>query len=516
MSDGRQMNRTINNWRKCAAAVTVAALASCKGAAPKKPAPATPVRIASVARIDAPVNILASGVVEPVQTVSVTTQVTGSLLDVLFKEGDFVQAGQLMFRIDPRPLAAAVDQAKAVLARDEAQAEAGRKDDDRYKKLADMGYVSRSQADQFHATAQAQTATVAADQAALRSAEVSLGFTAIRAPISGRTGSLLVRRGNNVSPGGGPLVVINQISPVLVRFPVLDQDFAAVQRAVAVHPLHVKAVASDSSLASDDGELSFLDNAVDSTTGTVTGKATFPNTGRRLWPGQLVFLTVQLDVQHGVLAVPTDAVQTGQQGTYVFVVDQKQTAQSRAVATGIQVGDLTVVQKGLAAGERVVIDGQSRLNPGGRVAIVGAGGDSAGKQLGAGGYGSGAGAAAGTPAGTAAGDIVTSHDAPNGAPTGGNAVAGGARGGSPTGAAAPLAPIAPAQVPATATPAPSSTAPTAVPSGSTPIGATPSGTSPTPATTGRATAPTPQPTSPAPGRPPVTGGRPPTAAPREN
>jgi multidrug efflux system membrane fusion protein len=516
MSDGRQMNRTTENWRKGAAAVTIAALASCKGAAPKKPAPATPVRIASVARIDAPVNILASGVVEPVQTVSVTTQVTGSLLDVLFKEGDFVQAGQLMFRIDPRPLAAAVDQAKAVLARDEAQAEAGRKDDDRYKKLADMGYVSRSQADQFHATAQAQTATVAADQAALRSAEVSLGFTAIRAPISGRTGSLLVRRGNNVSPGGGPLVVINQISPVLVRFPVLDQDFAAVQRAVAVHPLHVKAVASDSSLASDDGELSFLDNAVDSTTGTVTGKATFPNTGRRLWPGQLVFLTVQLDVQHGVLAVPTDAVQTGQQGTYVFVVDQKQTAQSRAVATGIQVGDLTVVQKGLAAGERVVIDGQSRLNPGGRVAIVGAGGDSAGKQLGAGGYGSGAGAAAGTPAGTAAGDIVTSHDAPNGAPTGGNAVAGGARGGSPTGAAAPLAPIAPARVPGTATPAPSSTAPTAVPSGSTPIGATPPGTSPTPATTGRATAPTQQPATPSPGRPPITGGRPPTAAPREN
>jgi multidrug efflux system membrane fusion protein len=521
MSGGREMNRTTRHWRRCAATVTVAALVSCKGAAPKKPTPATPVRVATVASIDAPVNILASGVVEPVQTVSVTTQVTGSLLDVLFKEGDFVQAGQLMFRIDPRPLAAAVDQAKAVLARDEAQAEAGRKDDERYKKLADMGYVSRSQADQFHATAQAQTATVAADQAALRSAQVSLGFTAIRAPISGRTGSLLVRRGNNVSPGGGPLVVINQISPVLVRFPVLDQDFAAVQRAVALHPLHVKAVASDSSLASDDGQLSFLDNAVDSTTGTVTGKATFPNTARRLWPGQLVFLTVQLDVQHGVLAVPSDAVQTGQQGSYVFVVDQKLTAQSRPVATGIQVGDLTVVQKGLAAGERVVIDGQSRLNPGGRVAIVGASGDSAASQLGAGGYGS----AAGTPGATAAGDIVTSHDAPNGATNGGNATPGGARGGSPTGAAAPLSPIAPARTPGTVTgttpstttpssTTPSSTAPGATtPSGSTPTGAMPPGTSTTGTTPARATTPA---TAPAAGRPPATGGRPPTAAPQED
>src|SRR5581483_1947210 len=188
-------------------------------------------------------------------------------------EGDVVRAGQVLFRIDPRPLQAAVDQARATLARDEAQAEAGRKDDERYAKLADMGYVSRSQADQMHATAKAQAATVAADQAALRSAEVDLGFATIRAPIAGRTGSLLVRRGNNVSPGSTALVVINQISPVLVRFPVLSQDFEPLQRAVETHPVTVHASSTDSLQTNEIGKLDFLDNAIDSLTGTVTGKA---------------------------------------------------------------------------------------------------------------------------------------------------------------------------------------------------------------------------------------------------
>jgi multidrug efflux system membrane fusion protein len=392
-------------WSRVCALLAAAALVNCvacSDAPPKRPAQATPVRVAPVVRVDAPVDILASGVVEPAQTVSVTTQVAGSLLDVLFKEGDFVQAGQILFRIDPRPLEAAVDQARAVLARDQAQADAAKKDDERYGKLADMGYVSRSQADQMHATAVAQRASVAADEAALRSAQVSLGFTTIRAPIAGRTGGLLVRRGNNVSPGGSPLVVINQISPVLVRFPVLSQDFAALQRAVAKHPLHVKAVSSDSTDETDEGQLSFLDNAVDSLTGTVTGKAAFPNSGRRLWPGELVFLTVNLDVQRGVLAVPTDAVLTGQQGTYVFVVDQKLTAQTRPVVAGIAMNDLTVIQKGVAAGERVVIDGQSRLNSGGKVSILGTGTDTAAAKLGKSGS-----ASTTTGDGTAGGDVAT-------------------------------------------------------------------------------------------------------------
>lgn len=358
-----------------------AALAACSKSQPKKGPPPTPVRVAPVARIDAPINVLASGVVEPMQTVSVTAQVSGSLLDVAFKEGQVVQKGQVLFHIDPRPLQAAVDQARAALARDEANAAASARDDERYKKLADMGYVSRSQSDQAHATAVAQAATSVADQAALRSAQVNLGFATIRAPISGRSGSLLVRPGNNVGPSSGPLVVINQLSPVLVRFPVLQQDFDALQRAVSIHPLTVMATASDSTQTTEHGTLSFLDNAVDSLTGTVTGKATFANTGRFLWPGELVFLTVQLDVQHGVLAVPTDAVLTGQQGPYVYVVDQKGTAQVRNVATGIQVADMTVIPRGLVVGENVIIDGQSRVNPGGRVALMRGGDTSSTGQL---------------------------------------------------------------------------------------------------------------------------------------
>ena len=368
-------------------AMTVGA---CSKSPPKSAPPSAPVRVARVARIDAPVTLSASGVVEPMQTVAVTTQVSGELMSVLFHEGDFVAAGAPLFRLDPRSLQAAVDQSQSVLARDQAQAAAANKDDARYKTLADMGYVSRSQSDQFHATAQAQDATVSADQAALRSANVNLGYTTIRAPISGRTGALLVRQGNNVSPAIGPLVVINQISPVLIRFPVQSQDFAALQQAVAMHPLKVQAVATDSTEVTDEGTLSFLDNAVDSLTGSVAGKATFPNTGRRLWPGELVFLTVTLDVQRGVLAIPTSAIQTGQDGPFVYVVDTL-TARRRPVVPGIEKDDVTVIRKGLALGETVVIDGQSRVNPGGKVAIIKPGTDTGTAQL----HGRGATAAGG-------------------------------------------------------------------------------------------------------------------------
>jgi membrane fusion protein, multidrug efflux system len=400
-------------------ACSTSALLACSKAQPKRASAAAPVRVSTVSRIDAPVTVAASGVVEPMQTVSVTTQVAGSLLDVLFHEGDYVTKGQVLFRIDPRTLQADVDQARSVLARDEAQAAAASKDDVRYRTLADMGYVSRSQADQYHAAAEAQAATVAADRAALRSAEVNLGYATIRAPISGRTGSLLQKQGNNVSPGGGPLVIINQISPVLVRFPVLSQDFAAMQQALALHPLHVSAVASDSTQSTDEGTLSFLDNAVDSLTGSVTGKATFQNPGRRLWPGELVFLTITLDVQHNVLAVPTSAIQTGQQGEFIYVVDAKKTAQRRPVVSGVAYGDLTVVRQGLAGGETIIVDGQSRVNPGGRVAMMTSGGDSArGRDIG------------GVSGGSLGGEVVPVGGAQG---SGGGGSAGAGQGGGPNG-----------------------------------------------------------------------------------
>jgi membrane fusion protein, multidrug efflux system len=428
---------SIHSSRIAAIAAASFIATACGGGPAKKGPPSTPVRVAAVTRIDAPVNILASGVVEPLQSVAVTAQVSGSLLDVAFKEGEVVQKGQVLFHIDPRPLQAAVDQVRANLARDEAQALAGSKDDERYRRLADMGYVSRSQADQMHATAAAQAATVAADRAALRATQVNLGFATIRAPISGHTGSLLVRQGNNVSPGSTALVVINQISPVLVRFPVLSQDFDALQQAVESHGVEVRAASGDSAQTNELGTLDFLDNAIDSLTGTVTGKARFANVGNRLWPGELVFLTVQLNVQRGVLAVPSVAVQNGQQGTFVYVVDQKNTARTRVVATGIQVGDLTVVDKGLNLGERVVTDGQSRLNPGSRVAVIGPGGDTSRARLGsAGSSGDG---------GVAAGEVSSANEAStNGATARGGNAAG------PRGTTAPNLPPPIVRAPSTA------------------------------------------------------------------
>lgn len=336
-----------------------------------------PVRVAVAARIDAPVTLDASGMVEPLQTVAVTSQVTGTLLDVAFHEGDYVNKGQVLFHIDPRPMQTALDQAHAALARDEAQLAAARRDDDRYQSLAGKGYVTRSQADQIHATAEAQAATVNADQAAVRAAEINLGYATITAPISGRTGSLLVKNGNIVSPAGGPLVVINQIRPVLVRFPIPEDRFAAVQRALATHPLQVAAASKDSVEPPEQGKLTFVDNAVDSLTGTLTGKANFPNFASRLWPGELVFLTVQIDVLKGVLAVPSVAVLTGPDSSFVYVVDAKDIARQRNIVPGPEIQGMTIVNSGLTDGELVIVDGQSRVSPGGKVTILRPGSDTA-------------------------------------------------------------------------------------------------------------------------------------------
>jgi multidrug efflux system membrane fusion protein len=422
-----------------------------KAELPRRPQ-AVPVHVAIAAHIDAPHVIVASGIVEPMQTVAVTAQTSGTVLEVSFTEGDMVSAGQPLFRLDPRPLQAALDQTTATLRRDLAQAAAAERDDDRYRRLADMGYVSRSQADQFHAASVAQAATVDADRAAIRSAQVSLGFTTIRAPIGGRTGSLIVRRGNNVGPTTGPLVVINQISPILARFPILAQDFLPVKRALARQPLIATAMASDSTEPGDRGRLAFLDNAVDSLTGTVTGKATFANSAHRLWPGELVVITVTLDIEHGAIAIPNEAIQVGQQGAYVFVVDPRSIARTRTITPGFQVGRLTVVQRGLAAGEHVVVDGQSRLTPNAQVAVVPGGGTAADSEGGVGAWQS------------VGGDVTTGRAGASGSASAGASSASGSSGAAAPSPIAPPPPL-PVQTPtATSTPPPTpAAAPTPTP-----------------------------------------------------
>lgn len=357
----------VSAWARLALPVLL--LAGC-GKPPAKRAGAVPVRVTTVARIAAPYTVSANGVVEPLQTVTVEAQVGGILDSVWFHEGDDVRAGQVLFRIDPRPFQAALRQAQAALARDAAQAASAERDAARYRALVAKDYVTKSQADQAEATASALRATLQADSAAIETARLNLAYTTIRAPIEGRTGSLLVRRGNLVKANADPLVVINQIHPILVRFPVTQPEFLALQRGVATGRLPVRVLTADSVALAEAGTLTFLDNAVDSLTGTVTAKARFENASRALWPGEYVRVTVQLGTQQNALAVPNAAVLTGQNGDYVFVVDAAHTARVRPVLVNRIVGPMTVLDSGLVAGETVVTDGQSRLVPGAAVDVI--------------------------------------------------------------------------------------------------------------------------------------------------
>jgi multidrug efflux system membrane fusion protein len=338
-----------------------------------------PVEVASAVLISAPVELSANGVVEPMQTVSVEAQVGGMLQNVAFREGDAVAKGQLLFRIDPRPFQTALRQAEAALARDEALAANARRDADRYRALVEKEYVTRAQADQAEANAASLRATLVADSAAVETARLNLAYTTITAPISGKTGSLLVREGNVVKAGGTPLVVINQLQPILVRFPVAQKDFSELRTRSGRGSVPVSASRSDGAVIGEAGQLSFIDNAVDSLTGTITAKAQFGNGGSQLWPGEYVRLTARLAVEPNTIAIPTRAIIAGQKGASVFVVEKGDAVQLRTIQAGRPIGDLTTVVQGITAGERVVVNGQSRLANGSKIdirsAITNAAGD---------------------------------------------------------------------------------------------------------------------------------------------
>ena len=344
-------------------------LAACaKPAAPSKPPVA--VTVASSTQGDAPYIVAANGVVEPLQSVAIQSQVGGILTRVHFKEGDEVTEGQVLFSIDARPYDAALRQAQAVLARDIAQSENAKRDAERFTALVAKDYVTRSQADQAMANAAALAAVVDADRANVSAQRFNLDNATIRAPISGKTGSLLVRAGNLVRPGASqPMVMINQIRPILVRFAVPDREFPQVQRYAKGTTLPARAIHASGDGSAVLGSLSFVDNGVDSTTGTVTLKARFDNVDRQLWPGQFVRVELQLFSDPAAVLVPSQAVQTSQTGTFVFTIDDKGKAVMRPVTAGRNVGELTVIEQGLKAGERVVTDGQGKLAPGSVVAI---------------------------------------------------------------------------------------------------------------------------------------------------
>jgi len=350
----------------------VALAAACGGSSGPPSRPAVPVVIAPVTKGPAPYVVSADGSVEPLQTVSVESQVGGVLTSVDFTEGQEVAKGDPLFHIDPRPYQSALRQAEANLARDEAQAANSRRDAERYQKLVAQDYVTQSQADQAEATARAQAAAVKADSAAVETARLNLSYTVIRAPIAGRTGALLVRAGNLVRANGStPLVVINQIHPILVRFSVPGRVLPLVQRYHSdAQPLSVFVHAVEGDAADpEQGSLTFVDNQVDPQTGTVLLKARFENQDRELWPNEYVRARLQLYVQDSATLVPSAAPVNEQNGSFVFVVDSAGKAHRRNIEVARSLDDQVVVSEGLQPGERVVTDGQSRLYDGAAVVI---------------------------------------------------------------------------------------------------------------------------------------------------
>jgi multidrug efflux system membrane fusion protein len=335
-----------------------------------RPQPAgAPVRIATVASRTMPVELQAIGNVEAISTVSIKAQISGQLMRVHFKEGDFVKKGQLLFTIDRAPFEAALRQAQGTLARDEAQALNSKLDAERYQGLGKQGVASRQQVDAAAAAANAMAATVAADKAAVETAKINLEYTSIYSPINGRTGSVGVKEGNLVKANDVPiLVTINQIEPIYVGFAIPEQQLAELKQYSNTKSLKVDAAPQGSS-QHFQGRLTFIDNSVDLTTGTIKLKATFDNALHVLWPGQFADVKLTLKSQPNAVVVPTAALQTSQSGTYVYVVNQDLTAQPQPVKVGWNVGEDTVIASGLQPGQRVVTDGQLRLTPGAKVDI---------------------------------------------------------------------------------------------------------------------------------------------------
>ncbi|HXE75682.1 MAG TPA: efflux RND transporter periplasmic adaptor subunit [Candidatus Xenobia bacterium] len=353
------------------AVALAAALAGCtrEQSAATGPPPA-PVVVAQATQETVPVEVSAIANVEAYSTVSVKAQVDGQLLQVHFREGDDVRQGQLLFSLDPRPFEAALNQAEANLARDQAQLENARAQYRRYEKLLQEGVTSQEQYDQVRTAAEALEAVVRADKAAVETARLRLSYCAISSPLDGRTGSLIVHAGNLVKANDDPpLVVINQINPIFVSFTLPEQHLAEVKKYMARGKLAVEATVPDAPGAPERGTVSFVDNTVDTATGTIRLKAVFPNTARRLWPGQFVNVSVRFTERPNSIVVPSSAIQTGQSGSYVFVVKSDQTVDLRPVTTGISANGKTVIESGVNAGETVVTDGQLRLIPGAKVTI---------------------------------------------------------------------------------------------------------------------------------------------------
>jgi len=320
-----------------------------------------PVRIGSVTQQNIPVQIRAVGNVEAFNTVSIKAMIGGEIIDVHFKEGQDVKQGDLLFRIDPRPYDAALKQSEAQLARDAAQAKLAAEQARRNEILIKKDYISKDQYDIFRANAEATAALVNADKAIVENNRVQLEYCTIKSPINGRLGTVLVNRGNVIKANDVPMVTINQVTPIYVTFAVPEQNLADVKKYMASGSLKVDAIIAGDEKRPARGRLTFIDNAVDITTGTIKLKGTFENSDRRLWPGQFINVVLTLTTQPNAVVIPTSALQAGQDGQYVFVVKSDFTVEYRPVSIARLHGDFAVVTQGVQPGETVVTDGQLLL-----------------------------------------------------------------------------------------------------------------------------------------------------------
>jgi multidrug efflux system membrane fusion protein len=349
-------------------ALALLALAGCSGGA-KRPAARFPVTVARVQDRAMPEEIISTGTIEPRQTVAVGSQTGGLIVRLGFHEGDDVEEGQLLFQIDPAPLQAAVEQAKAVLMKDQAQAVSAVADAERAQVLVPQNLISAQEADAKRAAAAALVAQVRADSAALLTARLNLAYASIRAPVAGRTGALMVHKGDYVKPNtADPLVTINTIRPILARFTVPEREMTRVlERHETPLETRVSPVSRDSTWLT--GKLVFVDNAVDRSTGTLLVKAEFPNSDGTLWPGEFVNVRLILGVEPHATVVPLPAVTASQSGTIVYVMNPDSTVDVRPVQVARTLDEMAVIANGVHPGELVVTDGQMRLAPGARVLV---------------------------------------------------------------------------------------------------------------------------------------------------
>lgn len=365
--------------RRLAMALAALAVGCSSGRAADQPSPAeaVPVVVATVERKDVPEEVPAVGTVQARESVGLRARVAGTLQSVHFADGQEVSRGQLLFVIDPRPFQSALDGARARLARDQAQATYATREEARYRELFGRGLVSAELYQQARSNAASLRATLRSDRAAVRDARLQLAYCYLHSPLDGRIGRRQLDPGNLVRADTDTLAVINRVRPIFVSFALPEQFLPEVRRRLALRPLAVRATprprrgqqdamhAAEASL----GHLDFVDNAVDAATGTIALRATFPNTNERLWPGEFSDVMLVLGHQRDALVVPAQAVETGQQGSFVYLVKPDSTVERRAVRLGMRHGGEIVIAAGVAAGDRVVTDGQLRLVPGRRVDI---------------------------------------------------------------------------------------------------------------------------------------------------